>query len=103
VTGPLQLTNGRQVVSDFSVFNCADPDIFESSAIGNCHEFEFGPRSMITGNITVSGIDGYRGDWIKIKSSSGLIVQCFIDGKIDLDNSNHPTYRDFSCNDFSLN
>ena len=56
-TGPLQLTNGRQVGSfpDFPVFNCAAPDIFESSTIGNCQDFEFGPRSMVTGNITISG------------------------------------------------
>ena len=101
-TGGIRLTNGRQITANGNVVDCMTPDIFGSSKIGDCKDFEFGPGSMITGNITLSNIDGFRGEWIKIRSSNGSSLQCFIDGWIDGNNdipnqNNVPKYREFSC------
>ena len=99
-TGGIQLTNGGDP-NGFAV-DCNTPDIFGSSQIGDCKYFEFGSESIITGNITLSGYDGFRGEWVKVSSSDGSFFQCTIDGWIDGDNnvpneSNVPNYRDFSC------
>ena len=100
-TGGLQLTNAIQGSNGYAV-DCNTPDIFGSSQIGDCKYFEFGSESMITGNVTLSNNDGFRGEWVKVRSSDGSSLQCIIDGWIDLDNnipneSNVPKYQDFSC------
>ena len=104
-TGGIQLTNGRQ--SNGYPVDCNMPDIFGSSQIGDCKYFEFGSESMITGNVTLSNNDSFRGEWIKVRSSlspffPASFLQCTIDGWIDGDNnipneSNVPKYRDLSC------
>ena len=105
-TGEIQLTNGRQITSSGNAVDCNKPDIFGSSKIGDCEDFEFGSGSMITGNLTLSNIDGFRGEWIKLRSLNGSILQCTIDGWIDGDNnipneSNVPKYREFTCTNWS--
>ena len=97
-TGGIQPTNGNG--------NCNMPDIFGSSQIGDCKDFEFGSESIITGNVTLSNNDGFRGEWVKVRSSDGSFLQCTIDGWIDGDNnvpneSNVPKFRDFSCSSLS--
>ena len=57
---------------------------------------------MITGNLTLSNIDGFRGEWVKVRSSDDSFLQCTIDGWIDGDNTipnenNVPKYQEFSC------
>ena len=104
-TGRIQLTNGRQSSNGYPV-DCNMLDVFGSSQIGNCKDFEFGSKSIITGKVTVSGIDGFRGEWVKVRSSYGSFLQCTIDGWIDSDNSipnesNTPKTRDFSCSSLS--
>ena len=104
-TGGIQLTNGVGL-SNGSAVDCDTPDIFGSSQIGDCKYFEFGSESMITGNVTLSNNNGFRGEWVKVRSSDGSSLQCTIDGWIDLDNnipneSNVPKYRDFSCSNLS--
>ena len=104
-TGRIQLTNGRQSSNGYPV-DCNMLDVFGSSQIGNCKDFEFGSKSIITGKVTVSGIDGFRGEWVKVRSSYGSLLQCTIDGWIDSDNSipnesNTPKTRDFSCSSLS--
>jgi hypothetical protein len=103
-TGGIQLTNGRQR-SNF-VVDCNTPDIFGSSRIGDCKDFEFGSESIITGKVTLSNNDGFRGEWVKVTSSDGSFLQCTIDGWIDGDNdipneTNVPKYRDFTCTSLS--
>ena len=105
-TGGIRLANGRQITSNGNhgnVVDCMTPDVFGSSKMGDCKDFEFGSGSMITGNLTLSNIDGFRGEWIKVRSSNGSILQCTIDGWIDGNNdipyqNNVPKYREFSCN-----
>jgi hypothetical protein len=100
-TGGIQLTNGGGV-SNGSAVNCDTPDIYGSSQIGDCKYFEFGSESMITGNVTLSNNDAFRGEWVKVKSSDGSFLQCTIDGWIDGNNTipnenNVPKYQEFSC------
>ena len=100
-TGGLELTNGRQDSKGDPV-DCSVPDLFGSREIGDCEDFEFKSGSMITGNVTLSNIDGFRGEWVKVRSSDGSFLQCTIDGWIDGDNnipneSNVPKSRDFTC------
>ena len=104
-TGGLELTNGRQDSKGDAV-DCSTPDLFGSREIGDCEDFEFKSGSMITGNVTLSNIDGFRGEWVKVRSSYGSFLQCAIDGWIDSDNnipneSNVPKTRDFSCSSLS--
>ena len=104
-TGGIQLTNGGGVPNGSAV-DCNTPDIFGSSQIGDCKYFEFGSESIVTGNVTMLDNDGFRGEWVKVRSSDGSSLQCTIDGWIDLDNnipneSNVPKYRDFSCSSLS--
>ena len=104
-TGGIQLTNGKEGSNGFAV-NCNTPDVFESSQIGDCKDFEFGSESIITGNVTLSNTNGFRGEWVKVRSSDGSFLQCTIDGWIDGDNnipneSNVPIYQDFSCSSLS--
>ena len=107
-TGGIQLTNGKgngNPYNDYPV-DCNMLDVFGSSQIGNCKDFEFGSKSITTGKVTVSGIDGFRGEWVKVRSSYGSFLQCTIDGWIDSDNSipnesNTPKTRDFSCSSLS--
>ena len=104
-TGEIQLTNGKQGSNGYAV-DCNTPDIFRSSQIGDCKDFEFGSESIITGKVTLSNNDGFRGEWVKVRSSDGSFLQCTIDGWIDGDNnipneSNVPKYRDFSCSSLS--
>ena len=104
-TSGIQLTNGRQGSNVFDD-DCNMPYIFGSSQIGDCKDFELGSESIITGNITLSNNDGFRGEWIQVRSSDGSFHQCTIDGWIDGDNniqnkSNVPKYRDFSCRSLS--
>ena len=104
-TGGIQLTNGLQGGSNGYAVDCNTPDIFGSSQIGDCKDFEFGYESIITGNVT-GGNDGFRGEWLKVRSSDGSFLQCTIDGWIDGDNnipneSNVPKYQDFSCSSLS--
>ena len=94
-TGGIQLTNGYAV-------DCNMPHIFGSSQIGDCKDFEFGSESIITGNVTMLDNDGFRGEWVKVRSSDGSSLQCTIDGWIDGDNTipnenNVPKYQEFSC------
>ena len=100
-TGGIQLTNGRQGSNGYAV-DCNMPDIFGSSQIGDCKYFEFGSESTITGNVTLSNNDGFRGEWVKVRSSDDSFLQCTIDGWIDGDNTipnenNVPKYQEFSC------
>ena len=100
-TNGIQLTNGRQRSNGY-VVDCNAPDTFGSSQIGDCKNFEFGSESIITGKVTLSNNDGFRGEWVKVKSSDGSFRQCNIDGWIDGNNdipneSNLPKYRDFYC------
>ena len=103
-TGGIRLANGRQITgSNGNVVDCMTPDVFGSSKMGDCKDFEFGSGSMITGNLTLSNIDGFRGEWIKVRSLNGSILKCAIDGWIDgnddIPNQNNvPKYREFSCN-----
>ena len=104
-TNGIQLTNGRQG-SNGNAVDCNTPDIFGSSQIGDCKGFEFGSESTITGQVTLSNDDGFRGEWVKVSSSDGAFLKCTIDGWIDGDNnipneSNVPKYRDFSCSSMS--
>ena len=104
-TGGIQLKNGRQSYNGYPV-DCYMPDIFGSSQIGDCKDFEFGSESIIIGNLTLSNIDGFRGEWVKVRSADGSFLQCTIDGWIDGDNnipneSNVPIYQDFSCSSLS--
>ena len=100
-TGGIPLTNGRTDSNQYTV-DCNTPDIFRSSQIGDCKDFELGSESIITGNVTLSHNDGFRGEWIKVRSSDGSILQCNIDGWIDGDNTipnenNVTKYQEFSC------
>ena len=104
-TGGIQLINGNEDADSF-VVDCHMPDIFGSSQIGDCKDFEFGSESIITGNVTLSNNDGFRGEWVKVRSSDGSFLQCTIDGWIDGDNnvpneSNVLKHRDFTCTSFS--
>ena len=107
-TGGIQLTNGKgngNPSNDYPV-DCNMLDIFGSSQIGDCKYFEFGSESIITGKVTLSNNDAFRGEWVKVRSSDGSILQCTIDGWIDGDDnipneSNVPKYRDFSCTSLS--
>ena len=104
-TGGLQLTNAIQGSNGYAV-DCNMPDIFGSSQIGDCKDFEFGSESIIIGNLTLSNIDGFRGEWVKVRSSDGSFLKCPIDGWIDGDNNisndfNVPKYQDFSCSSLS--
>ena len=99
-TGGIQLTNGRQGSNGYAV-DCNTPDIFGSSQIGDCKYFEFGSESIITGNITLSNTDGFRGESVKVASSDGSILQCAIDGWIDGESNKHPKYQNFSCSSLS--
>ena len=104
-TGRLWLINGRQGSNGYPV-DCNTPDLFKSQSIGDCEDFEFKSGSMITGNVTLSNTDGFRGEWIKVRSSNGSFLHCTIDGWIDGDDnipneSNVPKYRDFSCTSLS--
>ena len=98
-TGGLELTNGRQDSKGDAV-DCSTPDLFGSREIGDCEDFEFKSGSMITGNVTLSNIDGFRGEWVKIRSSDGSLLHCTIDGWIDGDNK-YPKYQDFTCTSLS--
>ena len=100
-TGGLQLRNGRQGSKGYPV-DCNTPDLFKSREIGDCEDFEFKSGSMITGNITLSNIDAFRGEWVKVRSSNGSFLHCTIDGWIDGNNNvpneiNVTKYREFSC------
>ena len=95
-TGGIQLTNGRQGSNGYTV-DCNTPDIFGSSQIGDCKDFEFGSESIITGSITLSNTDGFNGEWVKIRSSDGSFLQCGIDGWIDGNSNKHPKKRAFTC------
>ena len=100
-TGGLQLTNGQEGSNGYAV-DCNTPDVFVSSQIGDCKDFEFGSESIITGNITLSSTDGYKGEWVKVKSSDGSFLQCTIDGWIDGNNTipnenDVPKDQEFSC------
>ena len=100
-TGGIQLTNGRQGSNGYAV-DCNTPDIFGSSQIGDCKDFEFGSESIITGKVTLSNNDGFRGEWVKVRSPDGSFLQGTIDGWIDGDNNipnenNVLKYREFSC------
>ena len=99
-TGGIQLTNGRQG-SNGNTDDCNTPDIFGSSQIGDCKDFEIGSESIITGNITLSNTDGFRGESVKVASSDGSILQCAIDGWIDGESNKHPKYQNFSCSSLS--
>ena len=107
-TGGIQLTNGKgngNPYNDYPV-DCNMLDIFGSSQIEDCKDFEFGSESIITGKVTLSNNDAFRGEWVKVRSSDGSILQCTIDGWIDGDDnipneSNVPKYRDFSCTSLS--
>jgi len=106
-TGGIQLTNGKTGSNDFAV-DCHTPDIFGSSQIGDCKDFEFGSESIITGMVTYQSrnLDGFRGEWVKVRSYDGSFLQCTIDGWIDgNDNipneSNLPNSRNFSCSSLS--
>ena len=104
LTGGLRLKNGKQDSKGYPV-DCYKPDVFKSSEIGDCADFEFKSGSMITGNVTLS-FDEFRGEWVKIRSSNGSFLHCTIDGWIDGDNnvpneSNVPKFRDFSCSSLS--
>ena len=78
-TGGIQLTNGGGVPNGSAV-DCNMPDIFGSSQIEDCKDFEFGSESIIIGNLTLSNIDGFRGEWVKVRSADGSFLQCTIDG-----------------------
>ena len=109
--GEIQLTNGRQGSNDYAfdyaccnTTDCNTPDIFGSSQIGDCKDFEFESHSIITGNVTLSNIDAFRGEWVRVtaKGEPSDSLQCTIDDWIDGDNnipneSNVPKYQDFSC------
>ena len=100
-TGGLELTNGKTGSKSYPIA-CHIPDLFKSRDIGDCKYFEFKSGSTITGNVTLSNIDGFRGDWVKIRSSNGSFLHCTIDGWIDGNNNvpneiNVPKYRNFSC------
>ena len=100
-TGGIQLTNGKEASNGFAV-DCNTPDIFGSSQIRDCKDFEFGSESIITGNVTLSKNNGFRGEWVKVRSSDDSFLQCAIDGWIDGNNNipnvtNVPKYRNFSC------
>ena len=106
-TGGIQLINGGTESNDYAV-DCNTPDIFRNSQIGDCKDFEFGSESIITGEVSFPSrnLDGFRGEWVKIRSSDGSFLQCTIDGWIDgNDNipneSNLPKYRDFTCTSLS--
>ena len=101
-TGGIQPTNGRPGGSNLYAVDCNMPDIFGSSQIGDCKDFVFGSESIITGNVTLSNNDGFRGEWVKVRSSDGSFLQCTIDGWIDGDNTipnenDVPKYHVFSC------
>ena len=75
--------------------------IFEVSNLALFFAIQFHFRT-ITGNITLSNTDGFRGESVKVASSDGSILQCAIDGWIDGDNTipnenNVPKYQEFSC------
>ena len=99
-TGEIQLTNGKQGSNGYAV-DCNMPDIFGSSQIGDCKDFKFGSESIITGKVTLSNNDGFRGEWVKVRSSDGSFLQCTIDGLIDGNSNNVPKHRDFSCSSLS--
>ena len=104
-TGGLELTNGKEGSKGYPV-DCNIPDSFISKDIGDCEDFEFKSGSIVTGNVILSNIDGFRGDWVKIRSSNGSFLHCTIDGWIDGDNniggqSNVPKSRDFTCTSLS--
>ena len=94
-TGEIQLTNGRQGSNGYPV-DCNTPDILGSSQLGDCKDFEFGFESIITGNVTVSNIDEFRGEWVKVLLTDGTFLYCTIDGWLDND-SNFPKHQEFSC------
>ena len=99
-TGDIQLTNGRENTANEEPVNCTIPDIFGSTIIEACKNFDFGSESMVTGIVRISKqfgsqFNGWRGEWIKVVSN-GSILECPIDGWIDGDSS-HPTYQLFSC------
>ena len=100
-TGGIRLANGRQITSNGNVVDCMTPDVFGSSKMGDCKDFEFGSESIITGNITLSNTDGFRGESVKVASSDGSILQCAIDGWIDGESNKHPKYQNFSCSSLS--
>ena len=101
-TGEIALTNGKQGSKGYPV-DCNIPDLFISQDIGDCEDFEFKSGSIVTGNVNLSNkTDGFRGEWVKIRSSNGSFLHCTIDGWIDGDNSipneiNVPKNRNFSC------
>ena len=104
-TGGLKLWYGRTGSKDYPV-DCKKPDSFMSRNIGGCEDFEFKSGSMITGNVTLSNVDGFRGEWVKIRSSDGSFLHCTIDGWIDGDNNipnvtNVPKYLEFNCSSLS--
>ena len=102
-TGGIQLTNGKgngNVCNDYPV-DCNMLDIFGSSQIEDCKDFEFGSESIITGNVTLSNNDGFRGEWVKVRSSDDSFLQCTIDGWIDGDSTGVPNYRNFNCSTLS--
>ena len=106
-TGGLQLTNAIQGSNGYTV-DCNTPDIFGSSQIGDCKDFEFGSESIITGNVTLSNIEALRGEWVRVSPSHDPsdALLCIIDGGIDGDDnipneSNVPKTRDFTCSSLS--
>ena len=106
-TGEITLKNGKQGSKGYPV-DCNTPDVFATSSkyIGDCEGFEFKSGSMITGNVTLSNVDGFRGEWVKVRSSDGSFVHCTINGWIDGDNSipnesNVPKYLEFNCSSLS--
>ena len=106
-TGGLRLINGKQSSKDSFPVDCHTPDVFGSGEIGDCKDFEFKSGSMITGNVNLSNVDGFRGEWVKIRSSDGSFLHCTIDGWIDGDNnipneSNVSKYLEFNCSSLSM-
>ena len=74
--------------------------IFEVSNLALFFAIQFHFRT-ITGNITLSNTDGFRGESVKVASSDGSILQCAIDGWIDGESNKHPKYQNFSCSSLS--
>ena len=75
--------------------NCSIIDNFYGfDKLGDCANFEFNNES-ITGNVTLSGNDGWRGEWIRLVINGTIQKECSILTYLD---GNHPDY--FSSTNF---
>ena len=45
----------------------------------------------------LSATDGWKGEWVKLVLKDGAVIKCTLDGKIDGNDQDEPTFLDFVC------